>query len=220
MRERLLLPADHLYPSAALSFDQAALVETLSIGGHAVARGTPVAGERALIVGAGPIGLGVSQSLLAAGVEPVICDTRPERRAFASSWTGLDVVAPGDDLPTTVREAFGGELPTLVVEATGNATSMAAAFSLVAHGGRLVFAGLAQADISFHDPDVHRRELTLLTSRNATHADFLRSVALLEGGSIDLGAWLTDRCALEDVPAVFPAWAAGGADVYKPLVEI
>jgi 2-desacetyl-2-hydroxyethyl bacteriochlorophyllide A dehydrogenase len=220
MRERLLVPADHLYPSPVLSFDQAAMVETLSIGGHAVARGNPVAGERALVIGAGPIGVSVSESLLVAGVAPMICDTRPERRALASSWTGLDVMAPGDDLPETVREAFGGELPTLVFEATGNATSMATAFSLVAHGGRLVFAGLAQADISFHDPDVHRRELTLLASRNATHADFLRSVALLEGGSIDVGAWLTDRCGLEDVPAVFPTWAAGGPGIYKPLVEI
>jgi 2-desacetyl-2-hydroxyethyl bacteriochlorophyllide A dehydrogenase len=220
MRERLLVPANHLYPSAVLTFDQAALVETLSIGGHAAARGVPVAGERALVIGAGPIGLGVSLALRAAQVEPVICDLRPDRRAFARSWAQLDVMEPGDDLPGAVREAFGGELPTLVFEATGNAASMAATFSLVAHGGRLVFAGLVQADISFHDPELHRRELTLLASRNATDSDFLRSVALLEEGSVDVGPWLTDRCALADVPEVFPTWAAGGTDVYKPLVEV
>jgi 2-desacetyl-2-hydroxyethyl bacteriochlorophyllide A dehydrogenase len=220
MRERLLLPADHLYPSATLSFEQAALVETLSVGGHAAARGAPVAGERALIIGAGPIGLAVSQWLLAAGVEPVIADMRPERRAFAGLWTGLPVIAPADDRPEAVRELLGGELPTLVFDATGNATSMAAAFGLVAHGGRLVFAGLVQADISFHDPDLHRRELTLLASRNATHGDFLRSVALLEEGAIDVGPWLTDRCDLEDVPEAFPTWAVGGADIFKPLVEV
>jgi 2-desacetyl-2-hydroxyethyl bacteriochlorophyllide A dehydrogenase len=220
MRERLLVPADHLYPSPGLSLDQLALVETLSIGGHAVARGAPVAGERALVIGAGPIGLGVSQSLSAARVEPVICDIRPERRAFARSWAPLDVIAPGDDPQEAVREAFGGELPTLVFEATGHAASMATAFSLVAHGGRLVFVGLVQADISFHDPELHRRELTLLASRNATASDFLRSVALLEKGSVDVGPWLTDRCALADVPSVFPTWSAGGTDIYKPLVEI
>jgi 2-desacetyl-2-hydroxyethyl bacteriochlorophyllide A dehydrogenase len=220
MQEKLRLPADHLYPSALLSFEQAALAETLSIGGHAVTRGEPLPGERALVVGAGPIGLGISQWLVAAGTPPVVCDLRPDRRDFASSWAGLEVVAPGDDLAGTVREAFDGELPTLVFEATGNPASMAGAFSLVAHGGRLVFAGLVQADISFHDPELHRRELTLLASRNATHADFLRSVALLEGDSIDVGPWLTDRCALEDVPAVFPRWAAGGTQIYKPLVEV
>jgi 2-desacetyl-2-hydroxyethyl bacteriochlorophyllide A dehydrogenase len=220
MRERLLVPADHLHPSAVLSFEQAALVETLSIGGHAVARGAPQAGERALVIGAGPIGLAVCASLLAAHVRPVICDTRPERGAFARSWAGLVVVDPRDDPAGAIRDAFDGELPTLVFDATGNAASMSAAFSLVAHGGRLVFAGLVQADISFHDPELHRRELTLLASRNATAADFARSVALIEEGSVDVAPWLTDRCALEDVPAVFPTWAAGGAGVYKPLVEV
>jgi threonine dehydrogenase-like Zn-dependent dehydrogenase len=159
-------------------------------------------------------------ALIAAGVEPVLCDSRDERRAFAGSWTRLDTIAPGDDPPATVREAFGGALPMLVFDATGNAASMAASFSLVAPGGRLVFAGLVQADISFHDPELHRRELTLLASRNATASDFERVVALLEAGTIDIGPWLTDRCALGDVPAVFPTWAAGRAGIYKPIVEI
>ena len=219
MQERLTLPADHLYPSSVLSYDELAVAETLSIGAHAVVRGAPAARERALIVGAGPIGLAVSRSLQAAGVEPLICDVRAERRAFAGSWTGLDVMAPGDDPPAAVREALGGELPTLVLEATGSAASMAAAFSLVAPGGRLVFAGLAQADISFNDPELHRRELTLLASRNATASDFARSLALLEDGAVDVAPWLTQRCVLADVPAIFPAWAAGEGGL-KPLVEI
>ena len=59
---------------------------------------------------------------------------------------------------------------------------MAGSFSLPAHGGRLVFVGLFQGDVTFHDPDFHRRELTLLASRNATAADFDRAVAALESG--------------------------------------
>ncbi len=99
------------------------------------------------------------------------------------SWARLEAIAPGDDPEAVVREAFGGELPTLVFEATGSAASMAAAFSLVAPGGRLVFAGLVQADITFHDPELHRRELTLLASRNATAADFERAMASLDDGA-------------------------------------
>jgi 2-desacetyl-2-hydroxyethyl bacteriochlorophyllide A dehydrogenase len=219
MQERLTVPADHLYPSSTLSLDQLALVETLSIGAHAVARGTPVAGERALVVGTGPIGLATSRSLLAERVEPVLCDTRAARRAFAREWTGLDVIDPADDVSAAVREAFGGESPTLVIDATGNAASMAASFSLVAHGGRLVFAGLVQAEISFGDPELHRRELTLLASRNATASDFSRTLALLEQGSVDVGPWLTHRCTLAEVPEVFPAWATGDSG-FKPLVEV
>ena len=220
MRERMVVPADHLHPSPALSFDQLALVETLSVCGHAVVRGAPVSGERTLVIGAGPIGLGVSRWLIEGRVRPVVCDIRPERRAFAESWSGLESIAPGDDPVPAVREAFDGELPTLIFEATGSAASMTPAFSLAGQGGRLVFVGHAPVDISFHDPELHRRELTLLASRNATASDLLRSVALLEGGAVDVELWLTDRCALADVPSVFPAWAAGTSAIYKPVVEV
>lgn len=210
MRERLVVPEDHLHPSATLSFDELALAETLSIGGHAVARVSPGLGERALVVGAGPIGLAVATFLQAAGVAPVLVDVSEGRRAFAAAWAGVRTIAPREDAAAAARDAFGGELPTLVFDATGNAASMARSFQLVAHGGRLVFVGLVQGDITFFDPDLHRRELTLYASRNATASDFERSVRLLESGTLDLAPWLTDRCRLDEVPATFPTWADGG----------
>jgi 2-desacetyl-2-hydroxyethyl bacteriochlorophyllide A dehydrogenase len=220
MRERLVVPADHLHPSTALTFDQLAIAETLSVGGHAVARVAPASEDRVLVVGAGPIGLSVTAFLRARNVVPRVCDVSAARRAFVESWAGVPAVAPGEDVAASVRAAFGGELPTLVLDATGNAASMRASFSLVAHAGRLVFVGLIQGDIAFHDPDFHRRELTLLASRNATAADFHRSVALLESGAVDIRPWLTDRCALADVPAVLPGWAGGATATIKPLVEV
>ena len=215
-----MVPADHLYPSASLSVDQLALVETLSIGGHAVVRGAPVAGERALVIGAGPIGLSVSVALLAARVEPVICDSRDERRAFAGAWARLRHDrswrrSSGDGSRGLRRRAADARL-----RCHGQCRKHGRVVLAGGAGGRLVFAGLVQADISFHDPELHRRELTLLASRNATASDFERVVALLEAGTIDIGPWLTDRCTLSDVPAVFPTWAAGRAGIYKPMVEI
>jgi 2-desacetyl-2-hydroxyethyl bacteriochlorophyllide A dehydrogenase len=209
MRERLVVPDDHLHPSTTLSFEELALVETLSIGGHAVARVEPAGDERVLVVGAGPIGLAVATFLNAQGIAPVLADLSAGRRAFAASWAGVRTIDPGDDAAPAARAAFGGELPTLVFDATGDARSMTRSFSLVAHGGRLVFVGLVQGEIAFFDPDLHRRELTLYASRNATAADFDRSVRLLESGTLDLGPWMTDRCTLDEVPAIFPTWADG-----------
>lgn len=220
MRERLVVPADHLHRSDGLSFDQLALAETLSIGGHAVARGSPAPADRVLVVGAGPIGLSVTAFLRAAGLEPVLCDLNADRRAFATAWASVPVLTSDEHLGATARQAFGGELPTLVFDATGNAGSMTASFSLVAHGGRLVFVGLVQGPISFLDPDLHRRETTLLASRNATAVDFDRTIAMLESGSIDIGPWLTDRCTLEDVPVAFPGWAGGETTTIKAIVEV
>ncbi len=209
MRERMVVPADHLHPARRLTFDQLAIVETLSIGGHAVSRGAPTADDRVLVVGAGPIGLSVTAFLRQMGNVPLICDVSPERRAFAASGMGVPTVGAGDDVPAALRRAFGGELPTLVFDATGNATSMTRAFTLVAHGGRLVFVGLVQGDIAFRDQEFHRREITLLASRNATPSDFDRSVAMLEVGVIDVRPWVTDRCTLTEVETALPGWARG-----------
>jgi 2-desacetyl-2-hydroxyethyl bacteriochlorophyllide A dehydrogenase len=222
MRERLLLPADHLHPSTTLTFDSLALAETLAIGAHAVARAAPTPDDRVLVLGAGPIGLGVTAFLRAQGVEPWLVDVNPARRAFAEAWAGVRTLAvePGEDPAGALRDAWGGELPTLVMDATGNAASMTGAFSLVAHGGRIVFVGLFQGDVTFHDPEFHRRELTLLASRNATRSDIDRTLGLLGSGSLDVGPWLTDRCTLDEVPAVLPLWASGPSATIKGLIEM
>lgn len=220
MRDRLVVPADHLHPANDLSFDQLALVETLSIGGHAVTRAAPTTQDRALVIGAGPIGLSVTAFLRSMAIEPVICELSPKRRAFAESFAGVRTISPGDDTPEVVRSAFAGELPTVVFDATGNSSSMTNAFSLVAHGGRLVFVGLVQGDITFRDEELHRREITLLASRNATASDFDRSRAMLASSAVEVTTWLTDRCALEDVPAALPRWAGAGVDTIKAIVEV
>lgn len=220
MRERMVVPADHLHSANGLTFDQLALVETLSIGGHAVRRGAPTSDDRVLVVGAGPIGLSVTAFMRQMGNVPLISDLSRERRTFAESWIAAPTIGAADDISAELRGAFGGELPTLVFDATGNASSMARAFELVAHGGRLVFVGLVQGDIAFRDQEFHRREITLLASRNAAASDFERSIALLESGVVDVSAWMTDRCSLADVASTLPGWTRGGTSTIKPIVEI
>jgi 2-desacetyl-2-hydroxyethyl bacteriochlorophyllide A dehydrogenase len=222
MRERLVVPADHLHRSDVLTLDELALVETLSIGGHAVARACPSKRDRVLVLGAGPIGLGTAAHLRARGIEPLVGDVNPARRDFASAWAGVRTVPFGSDHDplTAIRDAWEGDLPTLVMDATGNAASMGGTFSLAAHGGRIVFVGLFQGEVTFDDPDFHRRELTLLASRNATAADVEATIALLESRQVTLDAWLTDRCALDEVPQVMPAWAAGPSATIKGLIEV
>jgi 2-desacetyl-2-hydroxyethyl bacteriochlorophyllide A dehydrogenase len=222
MRERLVLPADHLHRSGDLTLDELALVETLSIGAHAVARARPSPDDRVLVLGAGPIGLGIVAHLCAAGITPVVADPNEARRAFATTWGGVRTLdpEPGRDPALGLRRVWGGDPPTLIMDATGNGASMAGTFTLAAHGGRIVFVGLFQGEVTFHDPDFHRRELTLLASRNATAADVASTIALLESRSITVDAWLTDRCTLDEVPEVIPRWATGPSATIKGLVEV
>ena len=221
MREYLTVPVANLHPSAALSLEQLALVEPLTIGAHAVARAQLVAGEHVAVLGAGPIGLAVGLAAHAAGARLLVLDLDEHRLAFCRRQIpGVEtLVAPVDPLPAL--EAFGGgDLPTAVFDATGSARSMAAAFRYVAHGGRLILVGLVQGAIAFDDPDFHRRELTVLASRNAMGADFARTLRLLEEGAIDTAPWVTHRAAQADVAEQFPRWLEPGAGVIKAVVTV
>jgi 2-desacetyl-2-hydroxyethyl bacteriochlorophyllide A dehydrogenase len=220
MRERLVVPGSALHPSSTLTLDELALVEPLSIGGHAVIRGSPEPRERTLVIGAGPIGLAVTAHLIARAVQPWLADLSPDRRAFAARWSRAGVLDLWPDPIGALRRVMGGKLPTLVFDATGSETSMHAAFDLVAPGGRLVLVGLFQGDLSFHDPEFHRRELTVMGSRNATAQDFRRSIELIEAGGADVAAWITHRTALETLPETFPTWEGAGSGVIKAVVEL
>lgn len=195
MREWICLPVELLHRSANLSLEQLALVETLGIGAHAVARSRLQAGESVLVVGAGPIGLATTQFALLAGGVVTVLEPNATRRAFVERF-GAAALA-----------AAGGRMFDVVFDATGNATAMAASLYHVAHGGRLVFVGLTRDPVSIDDPTLHRREVTLLASRNSCH-EFPRIIALIESGQLDTGPWITHRLALAEVPKRFAGLAS------------
>ena len=221
MRGMMLLPAAKLHPSAKLSLDQLALVETLAVGAHAVRRAAVAAGENVLVIGAGPIGLSIAAFALASGAKLIVMDLRPERLRFCREVLGIEHVLPADENALAMVSGItGGDLPTAVFDATGSGRSMSAAFEYVAHGGRLVFAGLFQGDVTFSDPHFHRREISLLASRNSTAEDFARVIWTVESGIVDPARWITHRCRLEETPERFPAWAGGSLECIKAVVEI
>jgi 2-desacetyl-2-hydroxyethyl bacteriochlorophyllide A dehydrogenase len=206
MRGLLNVPVERLHRSDLLDFDQLALVETLGIGAHAVARGAVKAGESVHVVGAGPIGLAVVQFALAVGAHVRVQDVSAPRREFVASL-GVETLAEPD-----------GRLADVVFDATGNAQAMQASFELVAFGGRLVFVGLVQGTITFDDPLFHRRELTLLASRNSCN-DFSRIVGMIERGEIDTSPWITHRLRLADVPAAFAGLRAQ-PNLVKAMIHV
>lgn len=221
MREIVSLPARKLHPSRVLAFDQLALVETLGIGAHAVSRAQLENDEFVLIIGAGPIGLATMQFSLEAGAQVIVLDINEQRLQFCREKLGVvfTINASQEQALERLKEITDGDLPTAVFDATGNRESMMRAFEYCAQGGRLVFVGLFQGEVSFHDPDFHKRELTLLSSRNALPTDFARIIELIENGRIDTTPWITHRACLDEVPREFPAWAKPAAGVLKAMIE-
>ena len=226
MRPVIRVPAEKLHVSATLDCERLALVEMLGIGAHAVARaGLNAAGgeEFVAVVGAGPIGMSVVQFLLAAGVKRlVVIDMAAHRLDFCRQAFGVEhtiEVNDDSDVVALLREVGDGELPTTLFDATGHPASMMSSFERVAHGGRIVFVGLFQGEVKFDDPNFHRRELTLMSSRNATPEDWRWVIAGLEDGSVDTAPWITHRMTLDEVPERFEEVTADPL-LRKAMIEV
>ena len=220
MRPVFAVPARKLHKSDQLTYDQLALVETLGIGAHAVERADVKADDFVLVIGAGPIGLSVIQFVQVRGAKLAVMDVSESRLDFCRKHLGVVHTLGAEQEPATrLRSLGGGDLPTVVIDATGNPKSMAGTFDLPAPGGRIVFVGLFQGDVTFNDPNFHRRELTLLASRNALPGTFRDIITLIEAGRIDTTPWITHRFALADTPQRFPEAAANPA-VIKTVIEV
>ncbi len=221
MRELALLPASHLHNAEGLTYDQLALVEPLAIGAHAVAIARLAAGERVLVVGAGPIGLAVTQFALLSNAQVIVMDISEQRLAFVQRTMPTATVIDGQPSGlAALGRIVGDDLPTAVFDATGNPHSMQAAFSYVGYGGRLIFVGLFSGDVTFHNPLFHSHELTLLSSRNALSADFQRSITAIKQGQIDLAPWITHRATMETLIEVFPHWIDPASGIIKGLITV
>jgi 2-desacetyl-2-hydroxyethyl bacteriochlorophyllide A dehydrogenase len=221
MREIISVPVNKLHKSTTLSLDQLALVETLGIGHHAVSRAHIEADEHVLVIGAGPIGLTVAAFAQEARGRVSVMDVNAGRLAFCRDALGVENVIDANDEPDArLADITAGEGPTVVFDATGNPASMNAAFKYPAATGKLVFVSLAQTDVTFNDPEFHRRELTVYATRNSTAADLRRIIGLLEDGSVDTRSWITHRADIDEMIDAFPTWLDPASGTVKAVVEV
>jgi threonine dehydrogenase-like Zn-dependent dehydrogenase len=212
------VPLDKLHKSN-LPNDQLALVEMFSIGAHAVRRAQVKPGEYVMVVGVGPIGLGLCLFAKQMGASVIIADLSERRLDFAQQQLGIPYrIDSRQDHPAQLKAIVGGDLPTVVFDATGNLQSMKSGLNYTGYGGRLVFVGLAEGEITLSDPEFHRRELTLLASRNATAEDFKTVIAGLESGQVDVTPWITHRTFPQQLIHDFPDWVRPETTAFKPML--
>lgn len=221
MREWIEVPVSHLIAANDISLDGTAIVECLSIGAHAVRRAHPTTQEKVLVIGAGPIGLGVMIAARLNGAQVAAMDMMEHRLEFCRQWAGVDAVLTGDgDIEAKLRDIFDGDLPDVVFDATGNKTSMESVFQYATHGGRVVYVGLVSDHIAFHDPLFHARELTLYASRNATREDFEFVLQAMADGHIDVDAFVTHRVPFDGMIDAFESWLDPANRVIKAMIVL
>jgi alcohol dehydrogenase len=224
MCERMILPARKLHVSTKLTFEQLALVETLAIGCHAINRAHPQPGEHVLVIGAGPIGLSVVEFAKLSGAKTIVMDMNAQRLAFVRERMGVSdtILTKGDGQELQqLGELTQGQLADVVVDATGSNQSMSHALNYGAFASRLVYVGITPEPVSFpHAPIMHRRELTLLASRNALAPDFTRIIRLIEDGRIDTRPWITHHADFDGMIGEFPNWLKPETGVIKAMVAV
>lgn len=220
MCDYLAVPASAVIDATGLTLDQAAMVEFLAIGTHAVARAQIQSSSRVLVVGAGPIGIGTALAAKLLGADVTLIDTRPARLQYANARLGLPLgIEVTADIKAELRMKTGGDMFDCVFDATGNIDAMRGGLDYVAHGGTYVLVSVVKDDISFPDPEFHKRETTLLASRNALSGDFDRVIAAIKAGLIPTDALLTQSFAAAELPQRFPELIAGADHVIKAIAE-
>ena len=221
--ERFLIRADKLHPSAQLSFEQLALVETLGIGCHACDRGASQHGDHVLIIGAGPIGLATLEFTRLTGATITVMDMVESRLEFCRQAYGVphtvQFQGDGSELEQ-IHEITGGDKYAVVTDATGNNRSMSNALNYVAHTGSLVYVGITTAEVAFPHPLLHKPEMTIKGSRNALPADFSRIIRLIEDGTINTAPWITHRTSFDDVIGEFETFTRPESGVIKAVIDV
>jgi len=221
MAEYLSVPAMYVVPTGDISLDDAAMIEFLAIGAHGVRRGNITPEDRVLVVGAGPIGMAAIIFAKARGAHVTVMDTRADRLGFTADTLGANETVPaGEEADRQLAKITDGDFFDVVIDATGNSAAMQQGFGFVGHGGRYVLVSVVRDTISFSDPEFHKRETTLLASRNAQPEDFAEVVRQMIAGKVPTRALNTHRGPIDDAPALFQKWLNPDAGVIKAIVEI
>lgn len=222
MVEYLSVPAYSLIHGEGLSFDALALVEPLAIGAHGVRRAGVTKDEFVLVIGAGPIGLGTMEFARIAGGKVIVLDINNNRLKFCKEKLKVEHTINGMDADVSeqLMKITNGDMPTVVIDATGNLKAINNAFQYMAPGARYVLIGLQKGEICFSHPEFHKREATLMSSRNATREDFEHVISCMKRKEVDPTTYITHRVLFEQVQVEFEGWLNPSNGVIKVMVEM
>jgi 2-desacetyl-2-hydroxyethyl bacteriochlorophyllide A dehydrogenase len=220
MREFVAVPDYALLNSKGLNLDELALVEPLAIGAHAVKRAAVDNGEFVLVTGAGPIGIGIAQFARIAGAHVIVVDVNDDRLQFCKNNIGIEhIINPlKQNVMEVLKQITSNDMPTVVIDATGNLEAINNAFQYLAHGGRFVLVGLQKGNISFSHPEFHKREATLMSSRNADVSDFEHVMDSIKSGLVKPAFYITHRVDFDQVKDQFESWLNPQSKVLKAMV--
>lgn len=208
MKEVISYPHRLLMKANDLSFDEIAIAEPLAIGAHALRRANTKEGDTIVVMGCGPIGIGIIQLAKYKGATVIAIDTNDHRLRMAKEQFHADFTIDAHHAPTEfVKDITRGELANCVIDATGSKQAIENGIHYMQHGGTLVLVGLYKHELVFQHPVIHARETSLLCSRNATPEDFQYVMNVLREKKFNTEAYITKRETYEAIVTGFESWA-------------
>lgn len=220
LTEFIVMPREKLYP-AKLSRKELCLVEPLTVGFHAVARGRVTAEDKVAIFGCGGVGLGAVVASIAKGACTICIDVDDEKLNLARAAGGTYLInSLTQSLHHRLLELTDGRGPDVVIEAVGTPATFRAAVEEVAFTGRVVYIGYAKEPVSYESRLFVQKELDVLGSRNAMPEDFYSVIKLLEGGKFPVNEAVSQIVPLEDGPIALRSWSENPSRFKKLLISL
>src|SRR5690606_13000745 len=108
-----------------------------------------------------------------------------------------------ENVTEVLQQITNNDMPTVIIDATGNQKAINGAFQYLAHGGRYVLVGLQKGEISFIHPEFHKRESTLMSSRNANRVDFEHVIDSMKKGLVKPTTYITHTVGFDKVKDEF-----------------
>ncbi len=221
MTEFLVVPWENVHLGGGLSLRELCLVEPLSVGFHAAARGRVASRDRVAVLGCGAIGLGAVAGCAFRGAETIAVDIDAAKLDLARRAGARHVVnSRVENLHERLLEITGGHGPDVVVEAIGLPETFCAAVEEVAFTGRVVYIGYASQPVTYQTKLFVQKELDILGSRNAEASDFQAVARMLRQGHFPVEETITRVTPLEGAAEALRAGDADPTAVTKILVDV
>lgn len=218
MTEYLAVPANKIFP-AKLSVMELCLVEPLTVGFHAVARGRVTSEDTVAIIGCGGVGLGAVAASGFRGAKTIGIDVDNEKLSIAKAAGASHTINTTiDSMHDRLSELTDGRGPDVIIEAIGLPTTFRAAVEEVAFTGRVVYIGYAKEPVAYETRLFVQKELDILGSRNALPEDFYDVIRMLEEKRFPVEEAVSSIITLDEVPDALRAWSADPAKVKKIMV--
>jgi threonine dehydrogenase-like Zn-dependent dehydrogenase len=221
LTDLISVPAAKIFAAEGLTLEELCIVEPLTVGFHAVARGRVTASDTVAVFGCGGVGLGAIAASAFRNACTIAIDVDDAKLQIAREAGAAHTInTRTEPLHEKLRDLTGGHGPDVVIEAIGLPSTFTAAVEEVAFTGRVVYIGYAKELVSYESRLFVQKELDIVGSRNALPEDFAEVIRMLQQHRFPVKSAITRVVPFDEAVNVFSEWSANPAAFSKIMIRV